>query len=127
MMPSMLAGKRVLVVEDEMLVALLVEDVLSEAGCIVIGPFARLNEALAAAKVEMFDVALLDVNVANEKVFPVAYALEERGIPFLFVTGYGDAVLPKDRPGWEACPKPYQPEQLAMHLARKIGAAKINP
>ena len=117
-----LAGKRVLVVEDEMLVALLVEDVLLEAGCVVIGPFARVPAGLAAAKDEMVDVALLDVNVANEKVFPIAYALEERGIPFLFVTGYGDGALPKDRPDWEACAKPYQPGQLAARLARKVGA-----
>jgi DNA-binding response OmpR family regulator len=117
-----LSGKRVLVVEDEMLVALLVEDVLSEAGCIIIGPFARLAPALAAARVELFDMALLDVNVANEKVFPVAYVLEERGIPFLFVTGYGDVGLPKEHPGWEACSKPFQPHELAAHLARKIAA-----
>ena len=117
-----LVGKRVLVVEDEMLVALLVEDVLLEAGCVVIGPFARVSAGLAAAQNETVDVALLDVNVANERVFPIAYALEERGIPFIFVTGYGDGALPKDRPDWEACSKPYQPGQLAAHLARKVGA-----
>jgi DNA-binding NtrC family response regulator len=117
-----LVGKRVLVVEDEMLVALLVEDVLSRAGCVVIGPFSRVPAALAAAKIETCDVALLDVNVANEKVFPVAYALEERGIPFLFVTGYGKEALPKDRPDWDACPKPFKPDQLAAHLARRVGA-----
>ena len=53
-------------------------------------------------------------------VFPVAHVLEERGIPFLFVTGYGQAALPKDRPHWEACVKPFQPEQLARHLAQKV-------
>jgi DNA-binding response OmpR family regulator len=127
MMPSNLAGKRVMVVEDEMLVSLFVEDILSEAGCVVIGPFARLKEALAAAKVEMFDVALLDVNLANEKVFPVAYALEERGIPFLLLTGYGDSALPKDRQDWEACPKPYLPTDLVIRIARKIGEAEIKP
>lgn len=117
-----LAGKRVLVVEDEMLVSLLVEDVLSDAGCIVIGPFARLAPALVAARTEMVDVALLDVNIANEKVFPVAYVLEERGIPFLFVTGYGDSALPKDHPDWEACSKPFQTQQLVAQLARKMAA-----
>ena len=68
-----LAGKRVLVVEDELLVALLVEDMLAEAGCIVVGPFARVRDALAAVQAEAIDVALLDVNVAGERVFPVAY------------------------------------------------------
>jgi len=107
-----LAGKRVLVVEDELLVALLVEDMLSDMGCIVVGPFARMRDALNAANTQTFDLALLDVNIAGEMVFPVAYALEARGVPFLFVTGYGQAALPKDRPGWEACPKPFQMTNL---------------
>jgi len=68
-----LAGKRILVVEDEMLVAMLIEDMLAEAGCVVIGPFARVPEALAAARTETVDAALLDVNVAGETVFPVAH------------------------------------------------------
>ena len=117
-----LAGKRVLVVEDEMLVSLLVEDMLADAGCVVVGPFARLPAALAAARVEAVDVALLDVNVAGEMVFPVAYALEERGIPFLFVTGYGQAALPPNRPRWRACAKPFQPQHLAECLARTMEA-----
>lgn len=117
-----LAGKRVLVVEDEMLVAMLVEDMLADAGCVVVGPFARLSAALEAARVEAVDVALLDVDVAGEMVFPVAHALEERGIPFLFVTGYGQAVLPPDRPHWTACTKPFQPEHLTERLAQVMDA-----
>lgn len=124
-MPPDLAGKRVLVVEDEMLVALLVEDMLIDAGCIIIGPFARVSDALAATKAEAVDLALLDVNVAGEKVFPVAKALEERGVPFLFVTGYGQEALPQDRPDWQAVAKPFLPEQLAEQLARKIKTSKI--
>ena len=116
----MLAGKRVLLVEDELLVAMLVEDMLADAGCVLVGPFARLPAALAAARVEAVDVALLDVNIAGEMVFPVAHVLEERGIPFLFVTGYGRAVLPPDRPHWRACAKPFQPERLAECLARTV-------
>lgn len=122
-MPPALAGRRVLVVEDEMLVALLVEDMLTDAGCIVIGPFARVADALAAAKAQLVDLAVLDVNVAGEKVFPVAHALEERGVPFLFVTGYGQAALPQDRPDWEAVAKPFFAEHLAERLARRIEAA----
>lgn len=117
-----LTGKRVLVVEDELLVAMLLEDMLSDAGCIIVGPFARVQEALAAVRVEAIDGALLDVNVAGERVFPVAHMLEERGIPFLFVTGYGQAALPPNRPHWTACAKPFQPEHLAECLARKIEA-----
>ena len=116
-----LAGKRVLVVEDEMLIALLVEDMLADAACIVIGPFARVGDALAAAQTEVVDLALLDVNVAGEKVFPVAYALEERGVPFLFLTGYGQsALLLQNRPDWEAVAKPFFPDELAERLVRKL-------
>lgn len=115
-----LAGKRVLIVEDELLVAMLVEDMLADVGCVVVGPFARLPAALAAARVENVDVALLDVNIAGEMVFPVAHALEERGIPFLFVTGYGQAALPPDRPHWRACAKPFQPLHLTECLARTM-------
>ena len=120
MMPLELAGKHVLVVEDELLVAMLVEDMLADAGCIVIGPFARVPAALAAARVETVDVALLDVNVAGEMVFPVAHMLETRGFPFLFVTGYGQAALPLNRPNWMAYAKPFQPQHLAECLARKM-------
>jgi DNA-binding NtrC family response regulator len=123
MKQSSLIGKRVLVVEDEYLVALAVENALSDAGCIVVGPFARVRDALEAANAEVVDVALLDVNVAGEKVFPLAYFLETRGTPFLFVTGYGQAILPRDRPDWEACTKPFQPKQLVERLARKMKAS----
>ena len=101
-----------LVEEDELLVAMLVEDMLSDAGCVVVCPFARVTAALSAARSEAVDVALLDVNVAGEMVFPVAHMLEERGIPFRFVTGYGQAVLPLNRPHWTACAKPFQPSTL---------------
>lgn len=120
MMHSKLAGKRVLVVEDELLVALLVESLLAQVGCIVVGPFARVPEALAAAKVELVDIALLDVNIAGEMVFPVAHVLEEKGVPFLFVTGYGQGALPRDHPEWEVCAKPFHFKELAEHLTRKL-------
>lgn len=123
MSPHGLAGKHVLVVEDEFLVALMVEDALTDAGCIVVGPFARVREALEAIGCLQVDVALLDVNVAGEMVFPVAEALELRGIPFLFVTGYGQAALPWDRPDWEACAKPFHLHELFARLTHRIGRA----
>ena len=122
-----LSGKRVLVVEDEYLVALAVEDVLTDVGCVVVGPFARVQEALAALKVEQVDAALLDVNVAGEKVFPVAHALERLGTPFLFVTGYGSSILPPECPHWEACSKPFQSHELTSWLARRVKAAGATP
>ena len=119
---SRLAGKRVLVVEDEYLVALEVENALLDSGCIVVGPFASVEEGLVAAKAENVDIALLDVNVAGEMVFPIAYLLEAVGTPFLFVTGYGKAILPQDRPTWEACSKPFNPDELTERLAQKINS-----
>lgn len=122
-MTTELSGKQVMVVEDEMLVALLVEETLADAGCTVIGPFARVQDALAAAQHHQLDLALLDVNVAGETSFPIAQALEARGVPFLFVTGYGKSALPQDRPDWDAVVKPFIPEHLTERLARLLRAA----
>jgi DNA-binding response OmpR family regulator len=115
-----LSGRRVLVVEDELLVSMLVEDLLVDEGCIVVGPYARVSDALDAARTEMVDVALLDVNVAGEKVFPVAEALEARGVPFLFLTGYGEAGLPPGRKDWVACSKPFHAAKLTELLAESL-------
>jgi CheY-like chemotaxis protein len=100
---NVLVGKRVLLVEDEALVAMLVEDMLADEGCEVAATASRLGEAVAAAKdlsIAM-DLAILDVNLAGEPVFAVAEALAERGVPFAFATGYGAGGLPdawKTRP-----------------------------
>ena len=116
-----LAGRRVLVVEDELLVSMLVEDMLLDEGCVVVGPFARVPDALVAARSEIIiDLALLDVNVAGEKVYPVAEALEARGVPFLFVTGYGDSALPPTRPHWVACSKPFRTSKLTELLVLQL-------
>lgn len=114
-------GKRVMVVEDEMIIALDIEHALHEAGCILVGTFSRVAKALEGMKDMTIDAALLDVNVANEKVFPVAYALEERGVPFLFLTGYGELALPPDRPNWQACTKPFRSDHLIEQLELKLG------
>jgi DNA-binding response OmpR family regulator len=93
-MTAELEGLRVLVVEDEFLVATLIEDMLVAAGCVVAGPIPRLSEALDAVNSRTFDAAVLDVNLAGHRVFPVAEALSRRNVPFVFVTGYGSGVLP---------------------------------
>ncbi|MBN8528788.1 MAG: response regulator, partial [Caulobacterales bacterium] len=90
-----LAGKRILVVEDESLVAMLIETILEDLGCTPVGPVASVEDGLALAKGKtVIDAALLDVNVGGRQVFPVAEALAERGVPFIFSTGYGEAGLP---------------------------------
>src|SRR4051812_36415564 len=93
-----LQGLRVLVVEDETLIAMMIEDLLADMGCIVVGAAATIAQALALLADPAFQIdgALLDVNLGGEKVFPVADALAQRAIPFVFATGYGkDALEPR--------------------------------
>ncbi len=95
-----LVGKRVLIVEDEMLVALMIEEFLLELGCRTVGPCGNVANAVQAAQTETLDLAVLDVNLAGEKVYPVADVLVARQIPFLFVSGYGDGAIPADHGSW---------------------------
>jgi CheY-like chemotaxis protein len=117
-----LAGKRVLIVEDETLVAMLLEDMIAELGGSVVGPASRLDRALQIARDPSvaIDVALLDVNLAGEDAFPVAAALAERGVPFAFSTGYGGDRLPQRWSGRPALNKPFMPEQVAGALVRAL-------
>jgi CheY-like chemotaxis protein len=79
----------VLLVEDEALVAMLMRDILAELGFSVVGPYSRLADAAAAVKTNGFDAAVLDINLDGQSVYAIADVLAERGIPFVFVTGYG--------------------------------------
>src|ERR1700710_134135 len=100
MSSAVLAGLRVLVVEDEMLVSLLIEDVLADQLCVIVGPYDRLGGALEAARTEAIDLAVLDVNIAGRKVYPLADVLAARHIPFLLLSGYGRNAIPIDHPDW---------------------------
>ncbi|MGH7029653.1 MAG: response regulator [Stellaceae bacterium] len=123
-MTTSLQGARVLVVEDEYLVASLIEDMLQSAGCIVAGPIPRLAQALDAAESEVCDAAVLDVNLAGERVFPVADILSRRNVPFLLVTGYDGNTLP---PAYAGCPRLHKPFRLADLLAALRGMLKGRP
>ncbi len=102
-----LAGKRILVVEDESLIAMLLEMALQDEGCVVVGPASRVDEALElAADGQHLDGALLDVNLAGEAVFPVAEALASRAVPFLLLSGYGDQAVPAGQ-NWPIRSKPF--------------------
>ena len=100
-MSSSLSGCRVLVVEDEMMVVWVLEDALSEWGCTVVGPIARVGKALATLDAEAVDMAVLDISLNGEKSYLVADALEARGVPFVFLTGYSRESLPS---GYQTCP-----------------------
>ena len=107
-MTNALQGRRVLVIEDESLVAMLLETILEDMGCAVVGPEANIDDGLIAATTEAsLDAALLDVNVAGREVFPVAEALRARGVPFVFSTGYGEAGLPEHWRGNPTIQKPF--------------------
>nr|WP_294517782.1 response regulator [uncultured Rhodopila sp.] len=118
-----LAGKRVLIVEDELLVALMIEDFLTDFGCTTIGPCATVETALQAVETESLDLALLDVNLSGERVYPVAEALAERHIPFLFLSGYGEEAIPPGHSDWKVCAKPFRGSELAGMLCAVMGAA----
>ena len=117
-----LQGLRILVVEDELLVALGLQDMLRDFGCETIGPVARIEEAVAVARSEAFDGAILDVNLRGQPVNPVAAALHERNIPFLFSTGYGtgSAVL-ETFAGVAVLEKPYEPAGLHAAMLQAFG------
>ena len=116
-MSDILAGKRILVVEDEMLVLMNVEMLLEDMGCADIGSAGGVAEALALLDREVlggrrFDAALLDVNLGGAKSYPIAEALIRLGVPLAFATGYGDH---GDRADMERIPtirKPYSPSDL---------------
>ena len=113
---SILSGKRVLVVEDEMLVALLIEAFLDDWGCATVGPYSSVAQALEAAENTEFDLAILDVNLGDEKSYPIAEVLDSRGTPFLFLSGYGKQAIPSAHPTWVVCAKPFTGEGLAAML-----------
>ncbi len=107
-----LRGLRVLVVEDTLLVADVITEELRDSGCEVVGPVSRLQAGLRFARDERLDGALLDVNLAGERSFPIAAVLSERGIPFIFLTGYAeDAILPDFRAS-PCLMKPFRAEDM---------------
>ena len=120
-MTNALQGRRVLVIEDESLVAMLLETILEDMGCAVVGPEANIDDGLIAATTEAsLDAALLDVYVAGREVFPVAEALRARGVPFVFSTGYGEAGLPDHWRGHPTIQKPFTESAIRDALMRAM-------
>lgn len=106
-----LQGRRALVVEDESLVAMMLEDLLADFGCEVVVALS-LDEALAVAEGGSFDFAILDVNLNGTESYPIAERLRARGIPFLFSSGYDGSAL---KPPFDTAPtvqKPYRQDTL---------------
>jgi CheY-like chemotaxis protein len=119
-MNSRFSARKVLVVEDEMIVAWLLEDMLTDLGCAVVGPAASVKQALAMIDAETIDVAVLDVNLKGQMSYPIADVLAARGVPFVFSTGYD-----KDRllDGYRTFPvmqKPFHQSELENMLAQLL-------
>jgi CheY-like chemotaxis protein len=112
------ARPHVLVVEDELMIRMLLEDMLMDSGYEVVASAGRLDDALQFAREADFDLAILDVNLAGQSVAPVAEILEQRGLPFVFATGYGERGLPEEHRGKPTLQKPFQQENLTHILAR---------
>ena len=115
------SARRILVVEDELMIRMLLEDMLGELGYTVTAEAARLDEALEAAKSADFDVAILDVNLNGQPISPVADALVARGTPFVFATGYGASGIPQKFRGKPFLQKPFAIHNLSQVLQTVTG------
>jgi CheY-like chemotaxis protein len=123
MLEQMLVGKRVLVVEDEMLVMMAIEDMLADLGCTSVTAAATVDKALALIEAEEFDLAILDVNLDGQRSYPVAEALTRHGIPFAFSTGYGGHGAAEGHGNNSVLSKPYDHAQLAKVLTTLLEPA----
>ena len=115
-MKNKLTGKRVLVVEDEPIVAMTVEDMLISLGCEVVGPASHLAPALEFAETATLDAAVLDININAGRSYPVADVLRRRAIPFLFATGYGEEGI-ENGANAPVLQKPYRQDQIEIALS----------
>jgi CheY-like chemotaxis protein len=116
------SGHRILVVEDEFLIRMLLEDMLTDLGYDLVGVAGRLEEAAELAKTKDFDLAILDVNLDGHDVYPVADLITKRGLPFMFVTGYGGRGLPEQYRERPILQKPFQLDELKRMLAQLLPA-----
>ena len=120
---DVLQGRRILIVEDEMLVAMELEQMLAEHGCEILGPASTIDRALALLQRQRPDAAVLDVNLNGTTVAPVAAALREQHVPFVLATGYGgnQAMQPELR-GAPRLDKPVNHPRLIRALAGVLAA-----
>jgi CheY-like chemotaxis protein len=116
-------GMRVLVVEDELMIRMLLDGMLTDLGHTVAGEAGSIEEALTLAKEGEFDVALLDVNLNGKPINPVVEVLIARGLPFVFASGYGQRGVPEAYRASPTLQKPFQVEALAEALEAAAPAA----
>lgn len=120
--PNALMGQKVLLVEDDYFIAVEMQRMLSRSGAEVLGPVASVHKALALiAASSQIDTAVLDVNLRDIMVFPVADALTSRGVPFIFATGYEGTVIPPCYRHVQRCEKPVELDALVRVLLEVKG------
>lgn len=118
---------RVLVVEDEALVALILEDMLMELGHQIVGPFSIVSAGLQSAERESIDIAIIDLNLKGVSSLPIALALKARGIPVIFSTGYGRNNLPDPFGDGPLLQKPFQQADIDAVIVEALAKTKSYP
>ena len=119
-MDKLLAGQRVLVVEDELLILMMIEDMLADLGCTSVSVAAGVEKALALIDAEVFDAALLDMNLNGNASHSVAEALVARGVPFIYSTGNKGHSLSDGYPDRPVLKKPSRYEELVAIVSRLL-------
>lgn len=122
-MPT-LGRRRVLVVEDELMIRTLLEDMLDDLGYAVAAAVGRIDEAMAVARKAELDLAILDINLNGAAVYPVADVLAARGVPFVFSTGYGESTLLEPYRDYPMLQKPFQLDRLDKTLADIVAGTR---
>jgi len=121
-----LLGKRILIVEDEAIIAMLVEEMLIDLGAFVVGPAPSIAAARNLIETAPIDAAVLDVNIRYDRIDPIADLLRDRRIPFVFATGYG-AGASSAKKGEIVLEKPYTSDRLLSALAGALGRVRSDP
>ena len=120
-----LSNRKVLVVEDEMMVAMLIEDMLDEFGCKLVGPATNVPRALDLIGKEQVEVAVLDLNLDGQDTYAIADALQRKKVPFIFATGYGSTGLRKEYGNSPVLQKPFQAKDLETALAEALAGSNV--
>jgi CheY-like chemotaxis protein len=120
-----LSNRKVLVVEDEMMIAMLIEDMLDEFGCRLVGPATSVPRALDLIGKEQVDVAVLDLNLDGHDTYAIADALQQKNIPFIFATGYGSAGVRAEYATRPILQKPFQAKDLEFALVQALAGSRL--
>ncbi len=120
-----LSNRKVLVVEDEMMIAILIEDMLDELGCTIVGPATNVPRALDLIDTPQVEVAVLDLNLDGQDTYAIADALQRKNLPFIFATGYGAAGLRKEYASRLVLQKPFQISDFESALMEALAGSNV--